>query len=566
MSGSKSSPQRFSEHGVPFFSTYLTAWTLHRIYETLGAGNQSLGWQLTEQIAIISFAAGALALQSLRLWLLTIVAVLVADLHMMPFIWDSEYWCIITDMALIASVLAVFSWTELLGGQPLSKGKVESSLEMARGTIVTQMSLFYSAAFFWKLTWDFLRPHSSCAPIFFMQLLDSVLPASFEVPVPLLQVVTMLSPFAVLFHEGFVAFHMWNPALHHRGVLGAIVLHVAIAACPPPENVATFSLMCASRLVCFIPSGSLATASPFSWSAMEVAVTVAVAAGAAHAANHEAFYDLALPLFALVAPFLLKSVVLDSGRSVVYQTENQNQKGGSPLYYRFPVGLAFFYAFLMIPLGLMDQGQPHMYANLRLHGGSNHITGIPTSLLQQWFEKSPSSAFHGGIIRIESSTSNLLNEIYPSEYSLQMSDRSRQMMQHGGHSSRNFNPMLTVCTSSEAPWDPQTSPFVKYTIPAHEFRRILHWLRQNEERKYEIVYTQLEGRGNEEWRATAKGRTVRLAEGPGSTLKCTVRGEGSCTPDDIPNLSVLPLWARKLMLFEPYPIIPGDYQLHCFGP
>ena len=46
--------------------------------------------------------------------------------------------------------------------------------------------------------------------------------------------------------------------------------------------------------------------------------------------------------------------------------------------------LAFVYAALVIPLGLMDMGSANMFSSLRMHGGSNHLF-LPSNLLQRYF-------------------------------------------------------------------------------------------------------------------------------------------------------------------------------------
>lgn len=129
------------------------------------------------------------------------------------------------------------------------------------------------------------------------------------------------------------------------------------------------------------------------------------------AASHEGFYDYSYPLFTIVLPLVWKAA-LRSNQQPCGPEKNIH-------WVRWLAAvIAISYAYLLIPLGLMDQGQPHMYANLRLHGGSNHILGIPKALLYQWLENDVSSGFGGGIGRIESSTSKVLNAIYPSDYTI----------------------------------------------------------------------------------------------------------------------------------------------------
>jgi hypothetical protein len=598
------------------FGIYQTFWTLHRVYETSGGGNQTMGWHFSQQICIIVLSIMAWYGQSVRLWLVTIIAVLIADYQMMPYIWDSEYWCIWTDITLLLSMVASMGWKKLffLGGADAddtaemslhqefrwtsTRREKEDVMDLAAAAIGRQMKIFYSAALFWKLTYDFFNPHSSCAPIFVMQLLDALLPTGRSLPIAVAQVITQLAPAATLLLEGYIAVGLGGRQ-PGRGVLAALVLHGGIAACPPPENVGAFSLMCLSRLVLFVPRGCQMALQWQSWSSTELFLWSVVVAVTTKLADHDGFYDFAYPLFTLALPFVWKAALLNHPTppctapsennmpmaTTSNETKEAKKKTNVTWVQWFAASTAFAYAYLMIPLGLMDQGQPHMYANLRLHGGTNHILGVPTSLLQKWYEHDASSVFGGGIVRIESSTSTILNAIYPSDYTDQMTARSRRFLLDGGHTARNFNAMLTVCTASEAPWTPDSRhPFVRYTIPAHEFRRVLQVLRTEETQDYTLEFTMLTGHGDERWRALGEGRRIRLEEGPtdggtggGKKKKrsspspsCQVllgrRKTKPCDELDLPHLPPLPWWAAKLMLFEPYPILENDYKLHCFGP
>lgn len=542
---------------------YMVAWSIHRLYEVAGAGNQTLGWHGISQLAIVPLTVAAIVTGNIRLWIWSMFATAAANFSLMPFIWDSEYWCLLTDFAVVYSATVTLGWRRLLfGGDNVSEATAElrDFYQTLRSTIMRQMIVFYSAAFFWKLTWDFLDPHSSCAPVFAMQLLDHVVWWT-DIPQSILWAIGQLSPVLVLLVEGnIVLLFLTRP---RYGVLLAMVLHVGIAMCPPPSNVATFSIMCASRLVLFVPKGTWSATRWEAWSTMELIGTVVITSIVAKIADHDDFYDMAYPLFTFFTPFVVKAALLEpDGAQAPLSSRARPQV--------LPLSLAIFYAYCCITLGIMDQGQPHMYANLRLHGGSNHILGVPTGLLQHWFENATSSVFQGGIVRIESSTLSSLNEIYPGDYTMQMTERSRRFMLAAGHSSRNFNPMLTAVTSSEAPWNEET-PFVQYTMPAHELRRILQVAREENNESFTLHYTQLFGSGDEKWRATAPGHSVRLEEIVDRTgdrhIKCRVVGGGACESSvDIPLWGPLPFWARKLLLFEPYPIIPGDFKLHCFGP
>ena len=53
-----------------------------------------------------------------------------------------------------------------------------------------------------------------------------------------------------------------------------------------------------------------------------------------------------------------------------------------------------------------------MFANVRLvQGASNHVLGVPTGLLQARSD----GVFSGGVVRVETTSSDYLNALYPGE-------------------------------------------------------------------------------------------------------------------------------------------------------
>uniref|UniRef100_A0A7S3JWS7 Uncharacterized protein n=1 Tax=Aureoumbra lagunensis TaxID=44058 RepID=A0A7S3JWS7_9STRA len=542
---------------------YILAWSLHRILETIGGGNQTLGWGMAAQLGIVGMVFLSFLLKSAWIWACCILLYISFDIILMPFIWDSEYWCILTDLAMLLAIL-------------ITSGDRTKLLPLARKIICIQMVIFYTAAAVWKLNKDFFDARASCAPIFVAQMIDLITMGTADkyIPISFIQIILQNSPFLVILLEGFIAIALSLPAGREFGVYAACILHILIAVCPPPNNVATFSLMCLSRLVIFVPNGlvTVLTTPPLKY--MKIYWLIALPLSS-FLAWHSEFYDLILPIFIAAVPLLWKAAKEDSIilRGLEdYEATKVNQLLSSKKSCIFKaaramiVFISFFYSFGLLSLGLLDQGAPHMYANLRLHAGSNHFF-LPTGLLQQY--KYP-SAFDGGIVRIERSTSSLLNRYYPSEYTNDLSQGTRDLLTIANHTGRMFNPMLSLVTASEAPWNPNTS-FIKYTMPAHEFRRMLQFLHSQEKDSYLIEYIQLDDiSGDEVWRATSnKGRLIRFEHSPKKNqTKCRVLRprSSSCLSSDLVNLPPLPFWTKKLLLFEPYPILPNDHRLHCFGP
>mmetsp|Transcript_30803 Transcript_30803/g.99303 ORF Transcript_30803/g.99303 Transcript_30803/m.99303 type:complete len:245 (-) Transcript_30803:2366-3100(-) len=211
-------------------SAYVYFWSLHRLYETQGGTNQTLGWLRYEKLSV-------LALALLSSWTrcpldvaVAMVVIFLFDVHKMPYIWDSEYWCMLTDLAFVYF------------------HKEDSSFEAFVAAARKQMVLFYAAASFWKLNKDFFDLRASCAPIFAVQMIDFL-----RLPPSLGPFVAAASPAAVVLMEGAVAVALWRKPTF--GVKLALVLHLLIAFAAPPNNVGTFSFMCASRLVLFVLEG-----------------------------------------------------------------------------------------------------------------------------------------------------------------------------------------------------------------------------------------------------------------------------------------------------------------------
>lgn len=262
------------------------------------------------------------------------------------------------------------------------------------------------------------------------------------------------------------------------------------------------------------------------------------------------------------------------------------------------MGLAAFYAFFPPILGLQEIGSNTMFANLRLHGGTNHIWGLPTGLLQQWFYHETKeddgnslqhsllyNVFGGGVVRVEYTNSLHLNQLYPGEMTEWLSSDLRTLLESIGHVGRQFNPKARrvlgpVARQSMPLWKPPAmsnvttlvdrDPFVKYTVPAFEFRRLLIEARAHASetnQSFEIEYTRLIGAtGNEDWRRRSKGILVRLKNDTGNGLfNCLYRDDRiqdskwePCPAKELPLLPPPPWWATKFMLFYPYAIFSEE--------
>ena len=248
--------------------------------------------------------------------------------------------------------------------------------------------------------------------------------------------------------------------------------------------------------------------------------------------------------------------------------------------------IAVYYAFGSVILGTLDISSPNMFSNLRLHGGSNHLL-FPTSLLHKWYaSSSPSSDFAGGVVRIESSTSTLINSIHPAELTTRLAPKAKSYLHQAGHTGRHFNSAVAQVVGPFAvapnPFSTGKGPFVRYTLPAHELRRLLHRARATNE-PFELTYTRLDGaHGDEEWRANSGGTRVTLHEDGKGGVRCyssTVLGSSTallkggvpCAKDELvllPPPSVLEHPLNILGLGQSYnsfPVVEPVGELHCYG-
>ena len=259
-------------------------------------------------------------------------------------------------------------------------------------------------------------------------------------------------------------------------------------------------------------------------------------------------------------------------------------------------------------------------------GGSNHYI-VPTGLLQIAFADAPADAtlagelFGGGVVRVESSNSSFLSgEVgvqYPGEIRGHAPDVA-PLLRMGGHSGRQWSPMSYHCAIgnhrrpsgarnvgnnndgftydwTELVGDGRGAGGVRdnapgvsaadghYTVPAPEFRRLLREarLRYGDE-TFTVAGAVLPGpTGDEKWRATAAAARFEIRHSPSEGARCVDGDTGATCARDVeaallapPSGNPLGWFVRRLLLSQPYPIVPEDIELghgpskrlHCFGP
>lgn len=415
---------------------------------------------------------------------LCLIARSLARLDAAPFVWDSEYWCLLSDVA---------TW-------PMS--------DSVEATVAAQWSVLYLAAGVWKCNRGFLDPATSCATIFSAQLFDS----------PLL---AQAAPASIAAFELLIGVAFWlAPAT--VGVPLCLVFHAAVALTPPPNGVPTFSLVAATR--CAL----IARCSHISWGASVVAAAIACAIAPAQRVSTAAFFAIAM---------------LSRWPGAPHACGRRTSRANVPL-----VVLALAYSSLPM-FGMMDIGAPTMFGGLKVHGGSNHLL-LPTGLLQQWFIRS--SAFGGGVVRVEHTSSQYLRSLYPGE--LHLDALTLDVLKRADHVGRQFAPkQRRIVPSTRITLDD-----VPYTMPFFELKRLLDETPPPFNLTFSVLSPIL--MGDESWRRQSEPACTLTI---GVDDKITILEEvGDIDGTVLRHLHAFrrgrawaPVWARKCMLFAPYAVL-----------
>ena len=509
----------------------------------------------------------------------------------LPFTWDSEVLAALTDLAVVLHFIAAES--------EHPKGGVAKSAALVAGvgaSIRRQLGWFYLAAGFWKLNTSFVDPRYSCASIYAAQLVDAYAPR-LGAARPALALVRAAPAVTLVLECGvglcmLARAYLPAPRLGALGVLLATLLHAGIDLTPPPNNIAVFSHKAALRAFWFAPKGTAAAvnealARPLTLGGAYAALGAAALAATVAAQRPELWVAwTAAPLASLraldaravdwhvgahasLSALLLRGLWISWSKST---SASPRAKAGSPKaaataaakppgaaaaskpaaataagaagcspLVHFNTLLCVLWAFGAVALGALEMSTPNMFANLRAHGGTNHLLGAPTGLLQRWRYAGPAvgdDPFGGGVVRVEASAAARVDGVFPAELTAVLAPGAVTLLRGANHSGRHFNSAIAHTVGPAAvPPRADGAPFVPYTLPAFELRRALRDARAAGG-PFELEYTSLPGAsGDEHWRANARGRTIRLTVTP-SGERCTVLdagdgGDPECRPDDL---------------------------------
>ena len=527
-------------------------------------------WPTRMQLALFTFAFLRPSRVALGLCVAMRISMYTAQA---PMIWDSSIWANFTDCCFLSS-LVLCADADVLRG--------------TGDTVRVMMGMFYVAAGFWKLNSAFLDATVSCGPIYVASLLAYLPPAL--TPIWLVKPALAAAPLMTIAGEmvlGVCLLSSSRPA-RRAGVLLSGLLHFAIAITPHPNSVPTFGVMCMVRMFHVMPHAWTATlreslAPPGDRRGLAIrAAGAALVAGSCGFTSTPGFtVDYAIPLqFALCLSAARAALHAAAAAAVSESPERRGPSALLRVVNALLVLVAFGYAFLSQPLGLMDIGAASPFASIRLHGGSNHLL-MPTGLLQRWAgdDFSRSDLFGGGVVRVTRTDSAYLNALWPANCTGELRPRITSLLRDGRHIALQFNPTARRTLGPFLRehfmhrWRPESgAPFEAFTIPAFELRRTLEEVRQSRE-AFAIEYERLPGVvGDEAWRTAAWRSRVAYTEDGRGGRTCRAKAAGAhfwaeCADDEIvvrpfpPGLGGLYLW--KTALWFAYPIIEGIEELPC---
>jgi len=499
----------------------------------------------------------------------------------MPRVWDYMCWCALTEMVFIVAAL--------------TGGGDEKVAQRFVPAVKAQLIILYFSAAFWKLTSSWFDLRSSCATILMSELLSS--PLFPPGPETFYNLMLMAAPVLVAGLEFAVPIGLWL-APCWLAVPLALIFHQTINLMPM-TYAGGFSIAMCTRMHLFIPRllPELDTSTPedpdlkfteegASWLLPSALVAVVLAI----MVTVHGRLDTAGTAFLIFTTVYLRAI-LQPGAA-----EAAPAKEGGAWLRKGAWTVGFLYGFVGPVLGLQAMGSSTMYGNVLQFGGNNHWV-VPTGLLQThfadrkpdveggWLQETLVDAFGGGMLRVELTSSKVMNQLCPAEATQQLPARARELLPTAGSAGRYFEmyaarnyferPMFNLSATAIKSGagkaaDAEKPKPLAYVLPAFELRRLLGLARARKE-TFQLTYTLIPStmRKVSEWRAM-KGAKVELVEQEGRTVKCTLGDEGgqkrtACGATEIAMLPPPPRWLQWMLVPYPVPLIPGEVhdEVHC---
>lgn len=521
--------------------------------------------QWVAPLVMFVVASEASGLQNVGMIALAHVGFMITKALRQPFQYNSDVWCAIVDCAVVSRGLAHY-WAH--GVAKTSDARDRLALACAE-TGCACLGVLYMAAGLWKFNTSHLFPGTGCSTIFYSALVYEYLGALPRVAVQLARVAGWCT---ALTETAIGVLLLLRP---RAGALLGIALHAGIAITPEPNNVVAFGAMMVPRFIFAAPQdvqrvifcrcrqqGALLVA------AMSVLVAIAPACARGPAG------------FILGGSSLIVARAALSANSDHIETSS----GSDRIIHLGCIAATTAYTLLPV-LGLMDMGNTHMFANLRVVGGSNHLL-VPTGLLQRWRPGGPRGPFAGGVVLVHNTTNVQLRRLYPCELTHRLRDGARDLMRSAGHSAREFIPLEARIYGGEVCGRADDTPQVPYITHAFELRRLLAEAQRRGDVDYEVTYARLPDIVAEVLSTQEDGAwmpDVQLLQ-----FKVDNRGNATCSklgstdldlacPDDAPSQlgwppvgSPFAVWLiTKMLVFNPMPVLPPaenghvHAEMHC---
>ena len=480
----------------------------------------------------------------------------------MPSVWDHCVWCGLLEMVF---VLAAF----------VSKDE-KSTMEAFLPSMRTSLIILYFSAAFWKLTWSFLDPVSSCANTLVAELAAAMLtPEQIPATSDFAKYLMLSAPAQIIFIEFLVPVMLW--LCPRQGIPVALLFHQAINWMPV-TYAGGFSIAMCTRLLVFQP-GCLAASmkSLRENNVLSFILPLAVVSGisAVYLKCHDGNMDASGFAFLVYSVLYLRSTFDGS-----FKPQYPPKKIMAPLVFLFGVTLAIAYGFLGPIFGVMAMASSTMYGNVKQFGGATNHLLVPTGLLQDFYaDVAPTGdnwlldAFAGGIVRVDKyNSTEFFDQLDGADISKDQPDHAKKLLAAQGSSGiyYEFYAKRNYYDRSEdhektalVSFDKGTSSTqISYAVPAYELRRLLA-LAKNREVDYFFEYVHLPSNLHtlSEWRDFQAPETIRydVSDGIGSCSVLTSKsGEVlPCKSSELALLKPPPQWLRSFLHPYPLPLLTG---------
>ncbi len=394
---------------MPTLSAYAFLWSLQIFEQALlnGPGFALKGQPLLALFYLVHFALAVRAARSgstKAVWDAHVSSIILY-LWKLPYMWDEDHWAVRTDAVVLFAIFASDAQAAILAE--------------ASAVVPYIMALFYSGSAFWKLNLQFFEPRGSCGTIYFVTLLGLAAPEAFlkgtEVGQGLLWLAANAAPALTIVVEMGIAVLLLAPprsTMRRCGVFLAMLLHLLIAITPEPFNVSEYSIVCIVRMYFLLPDATTQALADWSGAAFSTKLAILGVALASGALNLNPLGVIGTPIYVWLFMLFCRALYLDATMPPL--TTTAPPPAPTKRYLKWHVLESAAFCYLLLALGLADQGPSKPFANIKAsHGQSNHFFA-PLNLLPRLLaEYPPSFTLGGGTYRVDDCNATIINEVFP---------------------------------------------------------------------------------------------------------------------------------------------------------